>query len=278
MQPTTIAIIQTKIDPNPEVNVRHLTDLTAAAASRGAQVVLLPELFETHYFPREMKKEFFALARPAKDNPTIQAFQAVAEKYRLAIPVSFYERDGEALYNSIAMVDPKGNVMGIYRKTFIPSGPGYEEKFYFKSGDTGFKTWKTPYGTLGVGICWDQWFPECARSMALQGADLLLYPTCIGSEPEPPHLDTKNLWQRAMIGHAVSNTIAVAASNRVGTEGNQTYYGSSFIVDHRGEFLVQADRVSEAVLLATCDFETMREDRKHFSLLEDYKLFYRKPA
>lgn len=270
MAKTNISVIQTAFTDNREANIEHATALVEKAAKSGGEVILLPELFETHYFPRVKDKSFFSLARSAKDNSTITHFQKVAKALNVILPISFFEKDADQFFNTIAMIDDTGNIMGFYRKTFIPSGPGYEEKFYFAPGNTGFKVWKTRFGNIGVGICWDQWFPEVARGMTAMGADVLLYPTCIGSEPEPPHLDTKDLWQRAMIGHCVSNVIPVAAANRVGTEGGQTYYGSSFIADHRGNFLKVANRTEEIILTATLNFEQIVNDRKDFGLLLDY--------
>src|SRR5262249_50823530 len=184
---------------------------------------------------REERETYFDWARPAEGNPTIEHFARLAAELGVVIPVSFFERAGQAHYNSVAVGGDAGRAPGVYRKSHIPDGPGYEEKFYFRGGDTGFRVWPTRFGTIGVGICWDQWFPECARAMALLGADVLLYPTAIGSEPHDPSLDTRDPWQRAMIGHAVSNVIPVVASNRVGDEHGQVFYGSSFIADSRGD-------------------------------------------
>jgi len=187
----------------------------------------------------------------------------------VVIPVSFFERDGPAYYNSVAVVDADGTVLGTYRKSHIPDGPGYEEKFYFRPGNTGFKTWSTAAGTIGVGICWDQWFPECARAMVLQGAELLVYPSAIGSEPEAPELDTREPWQRAMIGHAVSNVVPVAASNRIGNEGGQVFYGHSFIADHRGDIVAEIGAAKEGVAVGTFDLDAIRRDRASFGFFRD---------
>jgi N-carbamoylputrescine amidase len=196
-------------------------------------------------------------------------FQQLARELGVVIPISFFERAGPAYYNSVGIADADGSLLGLYRKSHIPDGPGYQEKFYFRSGDTGFQVWRTRFGTLGVGICWDQWFPECARAMVLLGADLLLYPTAIGSEPADPALDTKELWQRAMIGHAVSNVVPVAASNRTGREGDQTYYGSSFIADQRGEKLAELGRGQVGVITAAVDLGQVRRDRASFGFFRD---------
>jgi N-carbamoylputrescine amidase len=240
-----------------------------AAAARGAEVILPPELFEGPYFCREEKDEFFAWARPAESNPTIERFQALARELKVVIPISFFERAGHAYYNSVSIIDADGSVLGLYRKSHIPDGPGYEEKFYFRPGDTGFKVWKTRYGTIGVGICWDQWFPECARAMALLGAEVLLYPTAIGSEPEELNLDTRDPWQRVMMGHAIANAVPVVAANRIGTEGNQTFYGSSFISDTRGDKVAELSRTEEGVLTATFDLDHLARRRASWGFFRD---------
>jgi N-carbamoylputrescine amidase len=266
---TTVAAIQISFTENLEENVARVTKRVEEAAALGAQIILPSELFEGYYFCREERDEFFDWARPAKDHPTIRHFQKLAEKLGVVIPVSFFERDGHHYYNSLAMVDATGEVMGIYRKSHIPDGPGYEEKFYFRPGNTGFKVWDTRFGKIGVGICWDQWFPECARAMMLMGAELLFYPTAIGTEPETPDLDTKDLWQRAMIGHSVSNVVPVIAANRVGTEGNQTFYGHSFIADQRGNKVKELGRTDEGVIMAGFDLEEVRRNRASFGFFRD---------
>ena len=239
------------------------------AAAAGAQVILPSELFEGPYFCREEKDAFFDLARPAEGHPTIARFQALARELGVVIPVSFFERDGHAHYNSLAMVDADGALLGIYRKSHIPDGPGYEEKFYFRPGNTGFKVWATRFGKVGAGICWDQWYPECARVLMLMGAELLLYPTAIGTEPENPGLDTKDLWQRAMVGHAVSNVVPVVAANRIGTEGDQTFYGHSFIADHRGEKVAELGRTDTGFITADLDLAEIRRNRASFGFFRD---------
>ncbi len=264
-----VAATQCAFTGSLEENVARVEGLVREAAARGAQVILPSELFEGLYFCREEKDEFFDWARPAEGHPTIARFRLLAKELGVAIPVSFFERDGHAFYNSLAMVDADGSVLGIYRKSHIPDGPGYEEKFYFRPGNTGFKVWDTRFGRLGVGICWDQWYPECARAMMLQGAELLLYPTAIGTEPENPDLDTKDLWQRAMIGHAVSNVVPVIASNRIGLEGDQTFYGHSFIADHRGEKVAELGRTEPGVILADFDLEEIRRNRASFGFFRD---------
>ena len=265
----TVAALQSSFSDDAEQNVSRITDLTREAALKGANVVLPPELFEGYYFCREQKSEYFDRAHPVEGHPTIQHFQLLAAELGVVIPVSFFERAGQAYFNSVAIVDAGGALLGVYRKSHIPDGPGYQEKFYFRPGNTGFKVWKTQFGTLGVGICWDQWFPECARAMTILGADILFYPTAIGSEPEEPRLDTRDLWQRAMVGHAVSNVIPVVAANRVGKEGDQIFYGSSFVADHRGEKVAELGRKDQGTILATFELEQIRRDRASFGFFRD---------
>jgi N-carbamoylputrescine amidase len=268
-QTVRVAALQAAFSENVAENVAKITDLTRQAAKEGANIVLPPALFEGHYFCKEEHDRFFGLARPAEAHPTIEHFQKLARELKVAIPVSFFERDHQAYYNSLAMIDADGKVLGIYRKSHIPDGPGYEEKFYFRPGNTGFKVWDTRFGKIGVGICWDQWFPECARAMMLMGADLLFYPTAIGSEPEAPDLDTKDLWQRAMIGHAVSNVSPVIAANRIGNENGQIFYGHSFIADQRGEKLVELGRKDEKAIVAELDLHEIRKNRASFGFFRD---------
>lgn len=264
-----VAAIQCALGDAQLANVARVEGLVREAAAQGAQVILPPELFEGPYFCREEKDSFFDWAKPAQGHPTIVRFQNLAKELGVVIPVSFFERDGHAYYNSMALVDADGAMLGVYRKSHIPDGPGYEEKFYFRPGNTGFKVWETRFGKLGVGICWDQWYPECARAMMLLGADLLLYPTAIGSEPESPELDTKELWQRAMVGHAVSNVVPVVAANRIGTEGGQSFYGHSFIANHRGDLVAELGRAEAGVIVAGLDLEEIRRNRASFGFFRD---------
>lgn len=264
-----VAAVQTSFTTDTKNNVQKVTELTLAAAKQGAQVILLPELFENVYFCTLEKDSYFELARPADGHPTIEHFQKLAKDLNVVIPVSFFERDGQCYYNSLAMIDADGTNLGVYRKSHIPDGPGYEEKFYFRPGNTGFKVWSTKYGKIGVGICWDQWFPETARAMMLMGADILLYPTAIGTEPEEPNLDTKDPWQRAMIGHAVSNVVPVVAANRTGKEIQQTFYGHSFISDHRGNKVAELGREESGVITASFDLEMIRKNRAAFGFFRD---------
>ncbi len=264
-----VAAIQTSFSTDTSANVGKVTDLVLAAAKRGAQVILLPELFENVYFCTLEKDEYFSLAKPLEGHPTIAHFSELARDLKVALPVSFFEHAGQSYFNSLAMIDADGSVLGIYRKSHIPDGPGYEEKFYFRPGNTGFKVWATKYGKIGVGICWDQWYPEAARSMMLLGADVLMYPTAIGTEPEEPGFDTKDPWQRAMIGHAVSNVVPVVAANRTGRELQQTFYGHSFICDHRGNKVAELGREETGVIDASFDLEAIRRNRAAFGFFRD---------
>ncbi len=263
----TVGIVQCALAG--EDNLDRVERLIREAAKEGAQVVLPPELFAGAYFPQREEARFFDHAHPLANHPWLPRFVELAKELEIALPVSFFERDDPHYYNSVAMVDADGTILGVYRKSHIPDGPGYEEKFYFRPGDTGFCTWETKYGRVGVGICWDQWFPEAARAMALQGADLLLYPTAIGSEPEAPDMDTCDPWQRAMIGHAVSNAMPVAAANRIGVEQDITFYGSSFIADARGDKVAELGRTDEGVALATFDLQKLRRERAEWGFFRD---------
>jgi N-carbamoylputrescine amidase len=265
----TTSVIQSALTDQRDTNIKQITGWVREAAASGAQVILPSELFEGQYFCREEREDWFARAHPVQDHPTIASFQALAAELNVVIPVSFFEKAGQAFYNSVAVIDSDGAVLGVYRKSHIPDGPGYEEKYYFRPGDTGFRVWKTRVATIGVGICWDQWFPECARAMALMGAELLLYPTAIGSEPQDATLDTKDPWQRAMIGHAVANAIPVMAANRVGTEGELTFYGHSFIADHRGEKLSELGRTESGIATARFDLDMIAQYRAGFGFFRD---------
>lgn len=264
-----VAALQSDFTTDTARNVARVTELVRAAHKEGAQIILPPELFENIYFCTFERDEYFDLARPVKDHPTLAHFQKLARELGVVIPVSFFERDGQCYYNSLAVMDADGSMLGVYRKSHIPDGPGYEEKYYFRPGDTGFKVWATKHGNIGVGICWDQWFPECARAMMLKGADILFYPTAIGTEPEEPGLDTKDPWQRAMIGHAVSNVVPVVAANRIGQEPRQEFYGHSFIADHRGNKVAELGRSETGVITAAFDIETIRRNRAAFGFFRD---------
>jgi len=265
----TVAAIQCPLGGTVAENVARVERWVREAAAKGARVVLPPELFEGPYFCREESDAYFAWARPAEGHPTVHRFSLLARELGAVIPVSFFERAGQAYYNSVAVVDADGTVLGVYRKSHVPDGPGYEEKFYFRPGDSGFRAWKTKAGTLGVGICWDQWFPEAARAMVLLGADLLLYPTAIGSEPASPGLDTRDRWQRVMQGHAVANVAPVVAANRIGTEEGQCFYGSSFVAGTDGAKVAELGRDEEGIVTATFDLEAVRRERASWGFFRD---------
>ena len=258
-------------------NLAMAEALVREAAGRGAQIVLLQELFQSLYFCQVETPDFFALASSLKENSAVAHFARLAAEMGVVLPISFFERAGQAFFNSVAVIDADGRVLGIYRKTHIPDGPGYEEKFYFSPGDTGFRIWKTRYATIGVGICWDQWFPEAARSMALKGAEILLYPTAIGSEPCNPDYDSQPHWQICMRGHSAANMLPVVASNRIGTEtidgSTIAFYGSSFITDNKGAILAQCDRKSRDVVVAALDLDAYATERAAWGLFRD-----RRPA
>mgnify|MGYP000093886832 CR=1 FL=1 len=267
-----LAVVQMSCTDSVEENLDKAYAKVREAAGNGANIVLLQELFESLYFPQEERDDYFSLANEVEDHPFLCEFQALARELDVVLPISFFEKSGQVYYNSLQMIDADGTPLGIYRKSHIPDGPGYEEKFYFNPGDTGFKTWTTKVGKIGVGICWDQWFPETARALVLQGADLLLYPTAIGSEPPASGasgIDTKDMWQRAMLGHAVSNSCYVAAANRVGTEDSTTFYGSSFISDYMGNKLTEAERDGETILYAELDFAEASQARAGWGFFRD---------
>jgi len=269
----TVAATQFACSSDPVQNLETAEGMVREAAKKGAQVILLQELFETEYFCKEHRAAYFGLARPIAGSPTVKRFRALARELGVVLPVSVFEQAGNAYFNSLAMIDADGELLGVYRKSHIPESPGYHEKFYFSPGDTGFKVWKTRFAALGVGVCWDQWFPEAARCMALLGAELLLYPTAIGSEPQDEQLDSRDHWQRCMQGHAAANLMPVVASNRIGRERSPqneiSFYGSSFIAGSTGEMLAEADRSSEAVLTVTFDLEQLRAQRDAWGVFRD---------
>ncbi|MCM2312159.1 MAG: N-carbamoylputrescine amidase [Steroidobacteraceae bacterium] len=269
----TFAATQFACSENAAENLGRAEHLVREAARRGAQVILLQELFETPYFCKDHLVGHFELARPVDGNVVLERFRALARELQVVLPYSFFERANNAYFNSLAMIDADGAMLGVYRKSHIPEGPGYHEKYYFSPGDTGFRVWRTRYGTLGVGICWDQWFPEAARCMALQGAEALLYPTAIGSEPHDASIDSRDHWQRCMQGHAAANVMPLIASNRIGVERGQkyemTFYGSSFIADPTGAKVAEADRGGEAILTATFDLEAIRAQRHAWGVFRD---------
>ena len=265
MREVTVAATQMACSNETDKNVSNAEKLVRQAASKGAQIILIQELFESQYFCMDQKEELFELSKPFENHPTIKKFSELAKELKVVLPVSFFEKANRAHYNSVAIVDADGSILGKYRKSHIPDGPGYQEKFYFNPGDTGFKVWNTKYAKIGVGICWDQWFPEAARSMVLSGAELLLYPTAIGGEPEDDGFDSSDMWQRAMIGHSASNQIPVIASNRIGTEKGidieNYFYGRSFVTNHVGDKIAEGSRDKEEVLTAKINLseaETLR--------------------
>ncbi len=279
MTAITVAALQLSLSSEDEAsNIAAVSELVEEAASKGAHLILPPELFSGPYFCREEDEALFALARPTLQHPSVIAMQALAAKLKVTIPTSFFERDGHHYYNTLAMIGPDGAVQGTYRKSHIPDGPGYEEKYYFRPGNDGFKVWDVPgedgaIARVGVGICWDQWYPECARVMALMGAELLLYPTAIGSEPYDADLDTSRMWRRAMLGHAVSNCMPVVAANRIGSEGPdagaQNFYGHSFITDEWGDFLAEYGAGETGVLIARLDLARAAKHRAGMGFFRD---------
>ena len=280
MRKVTVAAIQMQMVAGVSENINKAEQMVRKAAEQGAQIILLPELFERPYFCQQRQYEFYDYATSVEENPAVRHFRPIAQELAVAMPISFYEKDGTRLFNSIAMLDADGSVMGVYRKTHIPDDHYYQEKFYFTPGNTGFKVWDTRYGKVGVGICWDQWFPEAARAMALQGAEILLYPTAIGSEPI---LETDSMphWRRCMQGHAGSNLVPVMAANRIGVErvepcaenGGQSsslnFYGSSFITDNTGAIIAEASRTDEQVLTASFELDQYAKDRLSWGLFRD---------
>jgi N-carbamoylputrescine amidase len=269
MPQITVAALQLAFTDDVQENIRAVSELVREAAGKGAKLILPPELFEGHYFCRTQDEAHFARALPVDRHPAVRAMQALAAELQVYIPTSFFEADGHHHYNSLAMIDASGGVMGVYRKSHIPDGPGYSEKFYFRPGNTGFKTFETPLGTVGPAVCWDQWYPETARSLMLQGAEILLFPTAIGAEPHDPDLDTSRLWRRAMIGHAVSNVVPVVAANRIGVEHGQRFYGHSFICDERGDILAEFGASETGVLTGALDLDQARRHRAAFGFFRD---------
>jgi N-carbamoylputrescine amidase len=272
----TIGALQASYGDDMGLNIARTVDLVRQAAAKGAQVICPSELFQGPYFCVAQEEGWFASAFPWREHPCVLAMSVLAAELGVAIPTSIFEREGPHYFNSLVMIDADGRALGVYRKSHIPDGPGYQEKYYFRPGDTGFRVWDTKFGRLGVGICWDQWYPECARAMALMGAEVLFYPTAIGSEPHDPSLDTAAPWRRAMQGHAVSNVIPVVGANRTGFEpwdnypnGGQLFYGSSFIADHRGDLVAAFGRQEEGALTATFDLDFLATHRAAWGFFRD---------
>jgi N-carbamoylputrescine amidase len=277
-RPVTVAAVQLSCSWDRGANIARAEQLVREAAAQGARIVLIPELFETPYFCIEQDSRHLALAQPLQHNPAVRHFRALARELRVVLPISFFERDGLASFNSIAIIDADGEVLGVYRKAHIPNGPGYQEKTYFSPGDSGFKVWSTAHGRIGVGICWDQWFPEAARIMALMGAEMLLYPTAIGSEPPPAvAVNSRDHWQRIQQGHAAANLMPLIAANRFGLERSLQdpdglyirFYGSSFITDATGAKVAEAPEQGDAVLLASFDLAQLAAQRDNWYLFRD---------
>lgn len=267
-----VSAIQMKMSDDKTQNVVNAKTFIRKAASEGANIILLPELFEGLYFCKDMDEKYFSWAAPLKDNALIAQFSALAKELHVVLPVSYFEEDRGHYYNALVVINADGTVLENYRKTHIPDGPGYEEKFYFEPGNSGFKVWNTAYGKIGVGICWDQWFPETARTLALMGAELIFYPTAIGSEPEI-HVDSKDHWQRVQQGHAAANTVPVIAANRIGTEVGEhcslTFYGSSFMTDYTGKIVAEASRSDEMIISTVYDLQENKKQRDYWGLFKD---------
>ncbi|HWK41770.1 MAG TPA: N-carbamoylputrescine amidase [Croceibacterium sp.] len=275
MTKLTVAALQLPLGSQDEAeNIAAVSALVEQAAGQGAQVILPPELFSGPYFCKVEDDALFALARPVAQHPSVVAMRKLAKSLGVAIPTSFFEKDGHHYYNTLAMIDPDGEIMGTYRKSHIPDGPGYEEKFYFRPGNDGFKVWDLFGARIGIGVCWDQWYPETARVLALMGAEVLFYPTAIGSEPKDAEMDTSRMWRRAMIGHAVSNCMPVVAANRIGHEAEhggdgQAFYGHSFICDEWGDMITEYGREETGALVATLDLESAARHRASWGFFRD---------
>ncbi len=267
-----VAAIQMQMSHEQEDNRNKAEAMVREAAYEGAKIILLPELFEGFYFCKDMDEYYFSWAQERETHPLLKRFAQLSKELRVVLLVSYFEKSTDGFFNSLVVIDADGSILQNYRKTHIPDGPGYEEKFYFTPGDTGFQVWKTAYGTIGAGICWDQWFPETARSLALMGAELIFYPTAIGSEPEIK-VDSKDHWQRVQMGHAAANTTPVIVANRIGVEEGEsctlTFYGSSFMTDITGEKISEASRDKEEIIYATYDLESNRKDKEYWGLFRD---------
>jgi len=273
MREVTLAATQMTCSKNNTENIDRAESIIRKAAEMGAQIILIQELFESTYFCMDQKDELFQLSKPFENHPTIERMAKLASELKVVLPISFFEKANRAHYNAIAVINANGEILGKYRKSHIPDGPGYQEKFYFNPGDTGFKVWDTAYAKIGIGICWDQWFPEVARIMALKGAEVLLYPTAIGGEPEDDGFDSSDMWQRAMIGHSAANQIPVVASNRIGTEQGQDlsnyFYGKSFITNHVGDKIAEASRDKEEILIGKVNLDEAENLRNVWGVFRD---------
>ena len=278
MRTVTVAATQMACNWNREQNLANAEALVREAASRGARIILLQELFETPYFCIDQKAGLLDLAQPLEQHGWLPRFQALARELEVVLPVSFFERAGQSFFNAVAVIDADGTLLGRYRKMHIPDGPGYQEKYYFSPGDTGFKVWKTRYGTIGVAICWDQWFPECARAMALLGAEMLFYPTAIGTEPHDAGIQSADHWIRVQQGHAAANIMPLIASNRIGTEsmdnGSDTFHGRSFIAGPEGELVAEASADRQEILVHEFDLDAIAEKRRAWGVFRDRRPEY----
>ena len=282
MRKVKVAATQMACTKNIDENVDKATDLIVRASKGGANIVLIQELFENEYFCKDQKDEFFNFAKPFIDHPTLSKMSKIAKEYNVVLPISYFEKANKAYFNSVAIIDANGEILGNYRKSHIPDGPGYQEKFYFNPGDTGFKVWDTKFAKIGVGICWDQWSSEAARIMALMGAEIIFYPTAIGSEPEDPDdFDSSDMWQRAMVGHSACNQVPVVASNRIGVEKGESctnyFYGRSFISDYKSDLLAEGSRDKEEILVASIDLEEAESFRRTWGIFRDRRPDLYKP-
>ena len=282
MRKIKVAATQMTCSANIGENVDKAIELIIRASNEGANFILIQELFENEYFCKDQKDEYFNFAKPFNDHPTLLKMSKIAKEYNVVLPISYFEKANKAYFNSVAIIDANGDILGNYRKSHIPDGPGYQEKFYFNPGDTGFKVWNTKFAKIGVGICWDQWSSEAARIMALMGAEIIFYPTAIGSEPESlDDFDSSNMWQRAMIGHSACNQVPVIASNRIGAEKGEVctnyFYGRSFISDHKSDIIAEGSRDKEEVLLASIDLEEAESFRRTWGIFRDRRPDLYKP-
>ena len=273
MTQVTVAATQFICHSETENNLARAEKLVREAARQGAQIILLQELFATPYFCKDQEAKYFDLAEPYQTSSILKRFSGLAKELQVVLPISYFEVDNQTFFNSLAVIDADGSILDNYRKTHIPDGPGYQEKFYFSPGNSGFKVWSTRYAQIGVAICWDQWFPEAARSMVLKGAELLFYPTAIGSEPQAPHWDSSGHWQRVMQGHAAANCVPVIAANRIGFEQGEscdiTFYGRSFITDATGDKLIEASSDSEQCIMTSFDLQQIQQQRRSWGLFRD---------
>jgi len=273
MRKVTVAATQMACTDDSDKNINKAIEIIRAAKEKGANIILIQELFTSLYFPCNNDPENFKLALPFENNPILEKMAVIAKELNVVLPVSFFEKDNNTYYNSLAVVNADGTIMDRYRKSHIPDGPGYEEKYYFHPGNTGFKVWNTKFGKIGVGICWDQWYPEAARIMALMGAEMIFYPTAIGSEPDAPEMDSRDSWQIVMQGHAAANSIPIIASNRIGIETNKqfsmTFYGSSFITDECGEKVEECTRDEEEIIIHEFDLDSVSLYRSSWGFFRD---------